>query len=540
MAYLPNKNKKKNTQVASSGTSTATPSGSVSTQASAPASTAPAQKQSNTGWTNLNQYLSANKGAGASMGQKIGQKVNSLTSTATQKLNEYGEARSNEAKAQEVDLSDVAKGIKDDPTKVEKKDYEDAVGATYKGPNTFGGGNGYQGVLSSQQDLSKATAGQGSQLNQNLVKSVYDRDSYSRGSKNLDGFLFGQSQSNRDIVTRASKAWQDHQANLSKTQESVNKAISDASGQVAAEVKAVNDAYDEKRKSLKEKIDEANKGLDGKNSDQDEAKNELIRRLKERDGVEHEIDWNGDGKVGGPDDLAVYDSIRGAIDNLDGYDWSKFVNSNKAFGLGDVVDDATQTDWKAILGLTDDTNGYTFTKGGSNAGINMDMVRKAGDYYKKHKELTARYQQNQASSDAENSARTKDYITKSIESGDVNALKAMGFTDTDLASIADYRRRGGNVRDLNWSFNVGDSIGNVASNEEMDYLDQLAQAMGLKTTDRTKAYGKINNIAAIVEHAQNEAHRLYKEAEDRKHRASQRKRNGQIGGVVVTGLPVSL
>lgn len=129
MAYLPQK-KKKAPELATGQPTTQTTTPSTSTKPATPTTT---PNKSNTGWTNLNQYLDANKGAGTQMGKQVQAKVSTDVNQAKANLSDFTKAMNKQVNDQKLDTASLVQGLKNSPAKVDRNSYQKAQKHTYKG-----------------------------------------------------------------------------------------------------------------------------------------------------------------------------------------------------------------------------------------------------------------------------------------------------------------------------------------------------------------------------------------------------------------------
>lgn len=345
----------------------------------APGSPAPKTGTSSGAWTNLNQYLEANRGAGATM-------AGSVTGAVQKKVGEFQqgatglETRANEA----IDKGGVKRDasleerIKSNPVAVQQAEKDRVRGlwdASFKGPRNvteFDGAT--KATLNTQrtgidQDIQDFGSDAGKQR---LARDIFKDPRYTRGEQTFDAFLMGTDggatfEAGRKSMDGYASGWEGledrvgAQASAAETEtnaarEGVRSAVGGARTDVTGRIDKV-----------KGKVDELNKYNDGRY----EA---WLKLAQSADPAQRQQAATWLGLHG--DDAEWF--IR------NGGNMASLASNTTNYSLGDLVnqdDVASLAALEELAGLTDFTGGYDFSKaGGSDRALDVrqDLVGKIG------------------------------------------------------------------------------------------------------------------------------------------------------------------
>lgn len=170
-------------------------------------------------FTNLNQYLEANKENAGQLGAKIASDITSQGESARTNIQGASEEFNQLANQGTLKGLDTAKeeseniikqartGAKNaqiDPNQLSR--FGEIANAQYKGPQDLTGASKYNPAAQSYQKAQESAKSAGSEEGRfNLLKSAYARPTYSQGQQNLDNLLLtGNQQAKSDIQTAAS------------------------------------------------------------------------------------------------------------------------------------------------------------------------------------------------------------------------------------------------------------------------------------------------------------------------------------------------
>lgn len=151
--------------------------------------TKPGAVKSSGSWTNLQQYLDANKENASAMANNLSNKVESDAQKATDSINTYSNSKPAEVKKYSND--DLNNDFFNDPSKADKTVYTNLKNTGgYSGPRVNSEVSGYE-------DAQKNTASAVSKVNQmksdegrmQMFSDTYNRPNYTHGQKVFDNLL---------------------------------------------------------------------------------------------------------------------------------------------------------------------------------------------------------------------------------------------------------------------------------------------------------------------------------------------------------------
>ena len=154
-------------------------------------------KQKGSGWTNLVDYVNANREAGQSMAGKVVQGVQDRGAQAQQQGQGFRNTASQVVSAATPQRDDsILTDLQNDPTKVagdRAKQFQAMRTAEYQGPKAAQDVGGYQDARSAYDKTAQdAEAAQDFEARRGLLSNAYgNRSDYSAGESRLDSFLTG-------------------------------------------------------------------------------------------------------------------------------------------------------------------------------------------------------------------------------------------------------------------------------------------------------------------------------------------------------------
>lgn len=214
-----------------------------------PGQEAGSQKKQGSGkYTNIQQYLDANKQQAGQMGSQIAQNVEGQAQEAQQKVGAL------DTQAPKVEAYNVNEKIQQAPqmTDVEKQQYK-TVKKTggYTGPATVDQVSGYQEAQKASQKAAQNVANAGTESGQQeLLKQQYNRPSYSAGQNRLDQVLLQNSADSRSQLENLSNKYSGIDKLFDTTTQKVGTAINEAQKQALANRQAFAGAEEQARKAF--------------------------------------------------------------------------------------------------------------------------------------------------------------------------------------------------------------------------------------------------------------------------------------------------
>lgn len=229
MAYLPTSEKDKENQGQQQGTPM------LSATAGAPMMGMPSggskQGPSSSGsWTNLENYLQANRGEGSRMAGDVTGKISQQAQEGEQGLQQAQsefETKANQTPTyQQMDWSD--------PTKVNKEAFTAQKNATYGGYGGLGEVSGYDAIVSKLRGAQ--TASQQSKTEpgrMELLKQSYQRPSYSTGQQALDQMITQNEPESRDKYKEIQEKYAEEAKKATTAEETAAKLAEQKKSQAA-------------------------------------------------------------------------------------------------------------------------------------------------------------------------------------------------------------------------------------------------------------------------------------------------------------------
>lgn len=198
--------------------------------------TAPKAEKKSGSWTNLNQYLSANKEQAGMMADKVVGDIDSTAMSADQKLNQIKAATPGQTQALSVqslkdDYLSKADQLNDDQ-KTAYNTFKTTGG--YSGPSSIYDVSGYTDAESTtKQADQKLKQSQSEGGRQALLKDAYKRPTYTQGQSQLDNLLVQNDAGSKTKFNEVQSKWSNLTSMLEGTTSDVNARI--ASNQATAQ-----------------------------------------------------------------------------------------------------------------------------------------------------------------------------------------------------------------------------------------------------------------------------------------------------------------
>lgn len=238
------------------------------------------QKKSGSGrYTNIQQYLDANKQQAGQMGSQIAQTVEGQAKQAQEQIGGL------EAQAPKVEAYDPNKALqKADQLSAQEKEQYKTLKKTggYTGPATVDQVSGYQDVQKASQKAAQNVANAATESGQQeLLKQQYARPSYTAGQNRLDQALLQGAQESRSQLENLSNKYAGIDKLFEQKSGQVGSAIAEAQKQALANRQAFNPAEQAARTALINPIEERAKQTQAQNLDKiakakEDLKDEVI------------------------------------------------------------------------------------------------------------------------------------------------------------------------------------------------------------------------------------------------------------------------
>lgn len=398
MAYTQNFNdddENKNQQAGSEQV-LASSQGSVSNPDSGPSPAKQSKPTSSGSWTNLQQYVTANDGNDAQMGNKIKSGVEQRANQASEMGNQYSTTASSQIDQGTVRDQGIIDAVKTSPTAItqdeqKRAQFDKQWDAYYGGPQQTTDIEGYQQAgqqYNTVQD--RAQNAQTQQGRQALLQDEYSRPNYTRGENTLDSFVLGAGNQGRQVLGDINREY----GNYAQGWQGI---LDQVQGNIQQGIDTTNQTREQTRGATNEGI--ANYNQKFGNYEQQLAQ-ERANWDKQFKGLKQDLNKDRYG-VGGLDkDVAKW------LDKS-GLDLTSLVAKNDYRQLGDFINDDEKAAYKALneLGRIEGSQYQDFSKTGRGAD---DYFRKTG-LYDKGQQAYDLWNQMTAAEKAEEEKRQREY-----------------------------------------------------------------------------------------------------------------------------------
>lgn len=339
--------------------------------AQAPASGA--GKTTRTGWSNLQSYLSANKGNDAALGQRISGKIGEQAQGVEQAKSAITPAAQQDAQKNTVTDQGVIKALQTDPTKVDKKTFQAQSSATYQGPEDVSAYDDYAKGQQSAKTLQEKLALTGSESGQkSLIRDVAGPN-YTQGLGNLDQFILSAGEQGKKAITDTQQqygnvagGWQSLVDSLNDRLKTAKQTTEDTAAQTR---QAYEDAYGKTKGSIQSVADT----VAGINTTRKQEATNLQSQFASTD-PKVQADLAKRLGISTGDLYYMRDILK--------FTPQEIINYSGDLSLGDVVNQQDKARYEALLGLADRASEFSFAgsgKGQQGAQVKTDIVKAAAE-----------------------------------------------------------------------------------------------------------------------------------------------------------------
>jgi hypothetical protein len=266
-------------KVLSTGQGSTIPTGGSST-----AQSPEGKKASSTGWSNLTQYIDANKGNDVALADKIGSTVDNQATTIKDTQNTLGTKATTDIAKSIVKDSGVISGLNSNPTAVNKDAFAAQRNATYKGPNDT---SDYTEYAKQQADLNKfkgtldnTNSQEGREV---LLTDAYKRNDYNQGMKKLDGFILGASEGSKQKIADLNNKYSGVETDWNKFNDEIRGSITGAREATKKTAEATNKAYQDALKATEANVNAAKTSAQTNSAQRQQQFNSLTSNLSNQD-----------------------------------------------------------------------------------------------------------------------------------------------------------------------------------------------------------------------------------------------------------------
>lgn len=453
------------------------------------ATTTPAgtTQQPGGGFTNLQQYVTANQGNDTQMGQKVQQNVAQNAQVADQKVQGYQTGADQRVDQGTIGLDNtVQSAIKSSPEKIIgdpslKAAFDKQYNAQFTGATQAADYDGYNDAQEQALKVErqgKAAAGDNADR-RGLLNDVYARPDYGSGQQNLDSFILGAGEGGQQALQQINQNYGQYGQKATGAADEVNSRIQNAlkTSQTTRDttrglVSSQASGYDQNFRKLSETV-------------QREAQEQQKQYQATLDGLK-----SGNAKVRASTFKSIgLDPQVGEFLVNEGYDPSQLIAAGKAKSLGDVANAQDVARYQALQQLQQKGSDYDFTAaGGDGRAYTVDSERA-----KAAQGAQSLLSQIQKQLDAQNRARQDEYgtiaggLTSFKDEDRQRALRMLGLNADDDALVRQYGT--GDAFDYLSSAGKLD-YGNVASSQQQQQFAKLLNTLGIKGKENLSAKNK--------------------------------------------------
>lgn len=435
-----------------------------------------APKSQTRGWTNLVDYVTANKGQDATMGAKVKGTFDNQVAGLNNQSQNFNNTVGQQV-AQNTINDTTSKAVAKSPTAVNKADFQKQYNAQWAGPSAASDVSGYSdigtGYNTTKDNSQKLSDFDGRQA---ILSDVYAEPKYSTGEKRLDSFILGAGEGGQqsikdtqDETANAATGWQGLVDNLNNSINSGKKTTTDTAANVRS-------AYDTKLGGLNQTFNSLQTQM--KNDSAQSGKNfaTLEKNLASDDANQRQQAYKAVG----------LDPSSGEFLRSQGFDMTRLTDPVVARQLGDYAKKSDVNDYLALRGLLDQKSafdGLTSKTGGTGYFNTNSNLLQAGQ------QLTGLNKTVNDRLAAENAQRASDYagVQQALSGGSMagdEILNSLGLDDFDK-------------RDLQYAVNMGiDPLQFLTKGGNLTTGDVLKGNESAQWSNLMKALGINSNLAA--------------------------------------------
>jgi hypothetical protein len=433
-----------------------------------------ASKPRGSGYTNLSQYVDANKDQAAGMAGKVTGEIAGRLSSAQDQAKQFQSTVGSKAKENTVQDTGVIGALQNGPTKFGQANWQAQYKknvAGYQGPQSAQAVEGYQPLADQFQKVDQSAKALDSQAGRyQAAQDTFSKTDkqYNRGENLLDSFLLGTGAGSKVLGDYK----QSYQAAAPTT--SWENLVSGLNTQIGQARDTSNATKTATESALKGRIGAFDQDFDAKQSslDKQNAQNAagfqgLQAQLGSQDAAQ---------RAQGFQQLGI-DPAEGEWLVSQGYNPLQLAQQTGARGLGDVVGAQDQQGYEALLGLQGQTPSRAFTTtGNKDAAYNVNQQQLGAIRPAKAIEdaVKGRLSEQQAK-------RNSDYdlVQNAISSPTQKAAEALGLDDYQLQEAIRYGLLNPEGIKKGADLNYGD----VATNDERSQFSNLMNTLGLSGID---------------------------------------------------------
>lgn len=316
-------------------------------------------KQTSSGsWTNLMDYVDANSGEDARMGEKVESNIAGRADQATQSGKVYQDSASQAIDQGTVRDQGIVAAVGSNPVDVkqnQEEQFRKQWDATYGGPKAAQDVAGYQDTAAQYRGVEdRAKNAQTHAGRQALLTDEYNRPNYTSGEKSLDSFILGAGDAGKQTLANINQNYSNYASGWDDLVNTVQGDIQQGMDTTAQTRDATRGAVNDARSNLTSNFGDAQ-------NQADYANDELQRLRRALSGT------STGGIAGGPSpmdqalaELGVNKDVATFLMN-NGMNLGSLLRNDQA-ALGDFVRPEDKENYTALLDLIGEQSDYDFSK----------------------------------------------------------------------------------------------------------------------------------------------------------------------------------
>lgn len=418
-------------------------------------------------WTNLLDYVGANQGNDAQMGQKIGGGIADRANAAQTAGQNYQNKANQNIQSGTINDNGVTDAVKTNAKDVaanQKDQFDKEWNAYYAGPNQASDVEGYGATGQQYKGVQdRAQNAQTHEGRKTLLNDEYNRPTYSSGEKTLDSFILGAGDQGKQALNDINQQYGNYGSNWDSVLNQVGSGIQQGKA-----------TTDQTRENLHKAVGDTTGGLENKFGD---YQNQLDQEYAANQGKYNKA-------IHDSKNTAKYSADTGVDKNIanylfgNGFDLSNLINANGQRKIGDVADNSDIDNYQALFNLSGNAGGkyQDFNKSGNSTdafNVNQNLVKTAGQAQALQNQVAAQQKAVQAKRNQAMDSIGQGLVSFKPEERD-QALKSLGISAEDYALGAqnginplDYLTKGKDV-----------SLEDVMSSDQSNAWNPLLQSLG--------------------------------------------------------------
>lgn len=338
--------------------------GSAPGQGASQQSSQPSETKSGS-WTNLMDYVGANQGNDAKMGEAVKGSIDSRANQAQSMADDYSNRANEQIESGTVRDQGIVDSVKTnaaDVAKNQREQFDKQWNAYYQGPNQAADIQGYGDTGAQYKAVQdRAQAAQSHEGRKTLLEDQYNRPTYTAGEKNLDSYILGSGSQGRQVLNDINQQYGGYASGWDNLVDSV-------SGNIQQGRDVTQQTQDATRGAV-------NQGISGHESQfgdyESQLQDEYSRNAQKLAQTQGALRSAPTGIAGGGEvyrSLGIDPDVGSYLAN-NGFSMDQIIKANEQRKLGDLVSQADVSNYQALLDLggVSDAKYSDFSKSGASS-----------------------------------------------------------------------------------------------------------------------------------------------------------------------------